>query len=124
MLRHMGKSKIHNARVTEANLNYTGSITIDANLMQSADILPGERVQIVNINNGQRVETYCIKGAPGSGTICMNGAAARWAEVDDRVIIISYCLMEDSAARKYKMRRIQVDENNQVKEFVEVKTQS
>ena len=91
MLRVMCKSKIHAATVTEANLNYTGSITIDRKLMDEVDIFPYERVQIVNLNNGSRVETYTLAGKPGSGTICMNGAAARWAHKGDIVIIISYC---------------------------------
>jgi len=110
----MAKSKIHKACVTQANLYYTGSVTIDSNLMNAADILPGERVQILNINNGHRVETYCIEGEPGSGTICMNGAAARWANVGDRVIIISYAMMEDAKAREHKIKVIHVDEENTI----------
>ncbi|RMG82782.1 MAG: aspartate 1-decarboxylase, partial [Bacteroidetes bacterium] len=90
MMLQMFKSKIHRAVVTEANLNYVGSITIDADLMDAANIMEGERVQIVNNNNGERLETYTIKGERGSGVICLNGAAARKAEVGDVVIIISY----------------------------------
>src|SRR6185295_12548922 len=100
MLRVMMKSKIHGAAVTEANLRYTGSITIDKNLLKHSNILPFERVQIVNLNNGTRVETYVLEGQAGSGTICMNGAAARWAQVGDKVIIISYGLMTEAEARK------------------------
>ena len=115
MFRVMMKSKIHGATVTEANLRYTGSITIDKNLLKSSDIAPFERVQIVNLHNGSRVETYVLEGAAGSGTICMNGAAARWAEVGDKVIIISYSLMEDKKIRKHRPRVIFVDEKNRIK---------
>lgn len=114
MQRYMYKSKIHRATVTDANLNYTGSITIDAKLLKSADILPGERVQIVNIHNGTRVETYVIEGKPGSGTICMNGAAARWAHKGDKVIIISYCLLTDEEAKKHKPKAILVGDKNRI----------
>src|SRR5690349_13783049 len=92
MLRVLMKSKIHGATVTEANLKYTGSITIDKDLLKATDMFPFERVQIVNLHNGTRVETYVLEGQAGTGTICMNGAAARWAEVGDKVIIISYGL--------------------------------
>jgi aspartate 1-decarboxylase len=108
----MYKSKIHRATVTDANLNYVGSITIDAKLLKSADILPGERVQIVNIHNGSRVETYVIEGRPGSGTICMNGAAARWAHKGDKVIVISYCLVSDEEARRHRPKVVLVDDRN------------
>lgn len=96
------KSKIHQAKITEANLNYVGSITIDEDLMDAANIIEGERVQIVNNNNGARLETYVIKGERGSGVICLNGAAARRVAVGDIVIIISYLSMEWEAAKKYK----------------------
>ena len=109
------KSKIHGATVTEANLRYTGSITIDKNLLKSSDIAPFERVQIVNLHNGSRVETYVLEGVAGSGTICMNGAAARWAEVGDKVIIISYSLMEDKKIRKHRPRVVFVDDRNKIK---------
>lgn len=115
MFRVMMKSKIHGATVTEANLQYTGSITIDKNLLKSSDIAPFERVQIVNLHNGSRVETYVLEGAAGSGTICMNGAAARWAEVGDKVIIISYSLMEDRKIRKHRPRVVFVDGRNRIK---------
>lgn len=108
----MYKSKIHRATVTDANLNYVGSITIDAKLLDAADILPGERVQIVNIHNGSRVETYVIEGRPGSGAICMNGAAARWAHKGDRVIVISYCLVSDEEAKRHKPKVVLVDDKN------------
>ncbi|NQT95662.1 MAG: aspartate 1-decarboxylase [Candidatus Omnitrophica bacterium] len=115
MLRIIYKSKIHNAAVTDANLNYTGSITIDSELLKAADIFPGEKVQIVNLNNGTRVETYVIEGDSGSGTICMNGAAARWAQPGDRVIIISYCLVESKEASTFASKAIILGENNKIK---------
>ena len=115
MLRILMKSKIHGATVTEANLRYTGSITIDKNLLRKANIYPFERVQIVNLHNGTRVETYVLEGQPGSGTICMNGAAARWAEVGDKVIIISYSLLTEKEIRKHKPQIIFVDEKNRIK---------
>ena len=111
-MRMMLKSKIHRARVTDANINYEGSITIDRNLMKAADILPAEQVQVVNISNGARFETYVIEGAAGAGEICLNGAAARLGQPGDTVIIISYALMEDSKARSYSSIVVQVDEKN------------
>lgn len=114
MFRIMCKSKIHRATVTDANLHYMGSITIDEAIMEAADILPGEKVQIVNLNNGIRVETYVMSGEPGSGIVCMNGAAARWAEIGDMVIIISYCMVSDEEARKIEPRVVQVDNKNKV----------
>lgn len=117
MYRFMCKSKIHSAAVTEANLQYKGSITIDETLMESADLLPYEKVQIVNLNNGSRVETYVISGKRGSGTVCMNGAAARWAQPGDKVIIISYAMMEDSAARKHRPKVVFVDQRNVVQKI-------
>jgi aspartate 1-decarboxylase len=115
MLRVMYKSKIHNATVTDANLNYTGSITIDSDLLKAADIFPGEKVQIVNLNNGTRVETYVIEGEPGSQTICMNGAAARWAQKGDRIIIISYCFVESKEASTFNPKAVYLNEENKVK---------
>lgn len=115
MQRILMKSKIHGATVTEANLHYTGSITIDKNLLEASDICAFERVQIVNLHNGSRVETYVMEGAPGSGTICMNGAAARWAQAGDRVIIISYGMLSTEEARRHKPRILFVDEHNRVR---------
>ncbi|MBI2095737.1 MAG: aspartate 1-decarboxylase [Candidatus Omnitrophica bacterium] len=115
MLRSLMKSKIHGATVTEANLRYTGSITIDGRLLAASDIREYERVQIVNLHNGSRVETYVMEGRPGSGIICMNGAAARWAEVGDRVIIISYALLGNSEIKKHRPKIIFVDEKNRPK---------
>ena len=96
------KSKLHRARVTQAELNYVGSITIDEDLMDAANIIDNEKVQIVNNNNGARFETYVIKGERGSGTICLNGATARLAQVGDVVIIMSYAYMEMDEARSYE----------------------
>lgn len=114
MLRTMCKSKIQRARVTEANLFYTGSITIDRALMEAADILPFERVQIANINNGERLETYVIEGRRGSGVVCMNGAAARLAETGDPLLIISYVIVEDGEARSLVPKIVHVDEKNRI----------
>jgi aspartate 1-decarboxylase len=114
MLLHIFKSKIHRATVTEANLNYVGSITIDEDLMDAANIYPGEKLQIVNVNNGERIETYAIKGPRASGSICLNGAAARKAEVGDLVIIISYALMTPDEAKTYTPVNIYPDENNRL----------
>jgi aspartate 1-decarboxylase len=96
------KSKLHNVTVTEANLNYVGSITIDSELMEAANIIENEKVQVVNNNNGERLETYVIKGEPGSGVICLNGAAARKVAVGDIVIIITYASMPLDEAKAYK----------------------
>ena len=96
------KSKIHCATITEANLHYMGSITIDEDLMDAANMIAGEKVQIVNNNNGERLETYIIKGERGSGCVCLNGAAARKAVVGDTVIIISYAMMDFEEAKKFK----------------------
>lgn len=112
MYRTMMKSKIHRATVTEANLNYVGSITIDEDLMESADLLENEKVQIVNNNNGARLETYVIPGPRGSGVICLNGAAARLVQPGDQVIIISYAQMSDEELRRHKPTVVFVDEGN------------
>ncbi|SEG70193.1 L-aspartate 1-decarboxylase [Sphingobacterium lactis] len=108
------KSKIHRARVTQAELNYVGSITIDQDLMDAADIIANERVQIVNNNNGARLETYVIPGERGTGTICLNGAAARLVQVGDIVIIISYALMEREEARAHQPLLVFPDEHNKI----------
>jgi L-aspartate-alpha-decarboxylase len=102
MFRTMMKSKLHRATVTEANLNYVGSVTIDEDLMDLVDIYENEKVQIVDINNGARFETYVIRGKRGSGVICLNGAAARLVQPGDKVIIISYGLMTSEEARRHK----------------------
>ena len=115
MLRTMLKSKIHRAIVTEANLQYEGSITIDADLIQAADILEYEKVEVLNLNNGQRIETYVIKGEAGSGIICLNGAAARGSCPGDLVIIVSYLAIDDSKAKNIKPKIIKVNERNKIK---------
>ncbi|HUC90712.1 MAG TPA: aspartate 1-decarboxylase [Paenibacillus sp.] len=112
MFRTMMKSKIHRATVTEANLNYVGSITIDEDLMELTDIWANEKVQVVNNNNGSRLETYVIPGPRGSGVICLNGAAARHAQPGDQVIIISYGLMTEEEARGYKPKVAIMDAAN------------
>lgn len=114
MLLEMMKGKIHRARVTEADLNYVGSITIDRTLMEAADILPNQKVQVVNNNNGSRFETYVIEGERDTGIICLNGAAARLAQVDDVIIIISYGLMEESEAKTHQPNVVFVNEKNQI----------
>lgn len=96
------KSKIHRVKITQAELHYVGSITIDEALMEAANLIPGEKVQVVNINNGERLETYVIKGERGSGTVCLNGPAARKAQVGDVVIVISYASMEFEEAKRFK----------------------
>ncbi|GCD80077.1 aspartate 1-decarboxylase [Schleiferia thermophila] len=102
MLIQVVKSKIHRVRVTGADLNYIGSITIDEELMSAANIIEGEKVSIVNINNGERLETYVIKGQPGSGEVTLNGPAARKVQKDDIIIIISYGIMDFEEAKKFK----------------------
>ncbi|TVY11650.1 aspartate 1-decarboxylase [Paenibacillus cremeus] len=114
MFRTMLKSKIHRATVTEANLNYVGSITIDQDLLDAVDMLPNEKVQIVNNNNGARLETYIIPGPRGSGVICLNGAAARLVQPGDVVIIISYVMLTEEEARKHTPQIAIMGENNKV----------
>lgn len=108
----MMHGKIHRATVTEANLEYMGSITIDQDLMDAAGILPSERVQICNNNNGARLETYTIPGKRGSGVICLNGAAARCTAIGDIVIIIAYAQMDEKEARSFVPKVVMVDEHN------------
>jgi aspartate 1-decarboxylase len=116
MLRTILKSKIHRAHITGANLYYEGSITIDAKLMEKADILPQEKVEVLNLNNGLRLETYAIKGKASSGVICLNGPSARGACVGDEIIIVSYALLDDKDAKILKPKIINVDERNQIKD--------
>jgi aspartate 1-decarboxylase len=106
------KSKLHRVKITEANLHYIGSITIDENLMDAANIIENEKVQVVNIDNGERLETYVIKGTRGSGMICLNGPAARRVSVGDTVIVISYASMEFEEAKKHKPTIIFPKEGN------------
>ena len=112
MIYTMMHGKIHRATVTEANLEYMGSITIDQDLMDAAGILPGERVQICNNNNGARLETYTIPGKRGSGVICLNGVAARCTAIGDIVIIIAYAQMDEKEARSFVPKVVMVDEHN------------
>ncbi len=114
MIYTMFHGKIHRATVTQANLEYMGSITIDQDLMEAAGILPGERVQIVDNNNGNRLETYTIVGPRGSGVICLNGAAARQVQVGDKVIIIAYSQMTEEEAHHYSPKVVMVDDNNKM----------
>jgi aspartate 1-decarboxylase len=114
MLRTMFKSKIHRATVTQADLHYVGSVTIDQDLMEAADLLPGEQVQIVDINNGARLETYVIVGPRGSGVIGINGAAAHLVHPGDLVIIISYAAMTEEEARAVEARVVHVDRDNRI----------
>lgn len=116
MFRTMLKSKLHGAVVTQTELHYGGSITIDADLMDAADLLDGERVQIVNLNNGSRMETYVIEGERGGGVICLNGPAARLATVGDTVHVLSYCLVEDAQARALTARVVLLGPGNKVAE--------
>ncbi|MBM2832070.1 MAG: aspartate 1-decarboxylase [Dehalococcoidia bacterium] len=113
-MRMMLKSKIHRARVTDVNLEYEGSITIDGELLQAADILPYEQVQVVNVNNGARFETYAIEGDKGSGVIAVNGAAARLVAKADTVIIFSYHPMPDEEARQHHPKLVYVDKENRL----------
>ncbi|GGE56511.1 aspartate 1-decarboxylase [Priestia taiwanensis] len=117
MFRTMMSAKIHRATVTEANLNYIGSITIDEDIMDAVGVLENEKVQIVNNNNGARLETYIIKGERGSGVICLNGAAARLVQVGDKVIIIAYKMVAEEKIHEHKPRIAFMDEQNQIIEL-------
>lgn len=113
-MRTMLKSKIHRAKVTQVNIDYEGSITIDQLLMQAADILPYERVEVLNIHNGARFDTYAIPGEEGSGVICLNGAAARLASKDDLVIILTYCQVPENEVTTVIPRLVYVDSRNRI----------
>jgi len=115
MMIEMFKSKIHRATVTLSELYYEGSITVDKDLLDAANILIGEKVQVVNLNNGSRLETYTLEGPSGSGIICLNGPAARLGAVGDEVIIITYAYMEEESAKKHKPRIVLVDKENKIK---------
>lgn len=118
MFRTMMKSKLHRATVTEANLNYVGSITIDEDLMDVIDVYENEKVQVVNNNNGARLETYVIPGPRGSGVICLNGAAARLVQPGDKVIIISYGMMTSEEAKRHKPIVAVLDDRNRVEQLI------
>ncbi|MEL4106536.1 aspartate 1-decarboxylase [Oscillospiraceae bacterium WX1] len=114
MLLFMLKAKLHRATVTQADIHYVGSVTIDKSLLQQAGILPGEKVQIVNLNNGERFETYTIEGEAESGVVCVNGAAARLVQPGDKVIIIAYAMMDESEAKIFKPNVLILDDANHV----------
>jgi aspartate 1-decarboxylase len=114
MQRFIFKSKIHRATVTDANLNYEGSLSIDPVLMKAADILPFEKVDVVNINTGARFSTYVIKGQTGSGEVCLNGGAARKGEVGDLLIILTYASLSDEEMKNFKTKAVLVDDKNKV----------
>lgn len=114
MLVTLMKSKIHRATVTDAHLEYEGSLTIDEDLMEAANMMEYERIQVVNLNNGSRLETYIIKGERGSKTICLNGPAARQGLAGDRVIILTYAQMQEKEARKFKPTIVKVDADNNI----------
>lgn len=118
MNRTMFRSKIHRATVTMAELYYEGSITVDRELLNAADILPYEKVQVVNLNTGARLETYTLEGPAGSGMICLNGPAARLGAVGDEVIIITYATMSDEQAKKHRPKIVLVDKNNRVNKIL------
>ncbi|MBF0486426.1 MAG: aspartate 1-decarboxylase [Candidatus Omnitrophica bacterium] len=115
MLLTFCKAKIANARVTQAELYYEGSITLDESIIQSAGILPGEKVEIFNVNNGARIETYVIAGKAGSGQVCLNGPAARTGYVGDKLIIVSYALLTPDEARQMKTKTVYLDDGNRIK---------
>ncbi|QJC96596.1 Aspartate 1-decarboxylase [Bacillus mojavensis] len=118
MYRTMMSGKLHRATVTEANLNYVGSITIDEDLIDAVGMLPNEKVQIVNNNNGARLETYIIPGQRGSGVICLNGAAARLVQKGDKVIIISYKMMSDQEAAKHQPKVAVLNDQNKIEQML------
>lgn len=122
MFRQMLKAKLHRATVTDANLNYIGSITIDEDLLDAVDLLPNEKVQVVNNNNGARLETYVIAGERGSGTIGMNGAAARLVQPGDTVIIMSYAYVTEEEARHHEPRVAVLDESNRIRQMLYAET--
>ena len=119
MIRTICKSKIHGATVTEANLHYTGSLTLDPLLMRAAHLVPYEQVQVVNLNNGARFETYCIEGPIGSGTVCLNGAAARLAVVGDQLIVISYAQVTEQELERFSPRLVFLDGANHIRDVVD-----
>ncbi|MBN2309899.1 MAG: aspartate 1-decarboxylase [Candidatus Hydrogenedentes bacterium] len=117
MMLTMLKSKIHRATVTEADLHYVGSLTLDSDLMEAADMLPFERVQVLNLNNGARFETYVIEGRRGSGIVCLNGPAARLGEAGDLIIALTYALMDAEEAKSHQPRVVHVDGENKITEI-------
>lgn len=124
MIRAMMNSKIHRARVTESNLNYVGSITIDQDILDAVDILPNEKVAIVNNNNGARFETYVIAGKRGGGQICLNGAASRLVEVGDVVIIMTYVQLDENELLTHSPKVAVMNENNEIEQMITEKEQT
>lgn len=120
MLRYMLKSKIHRATVTDANLNYEGSLTVDKNLLKEVDLYPSEKVKVYNINNGERFDTYVIEGPAGSGVINLNGAAARKGMEGDLIIIVSYALYSPDELKDYKPKIVVLDQDNHIKKTIDV----
>ena len=118
MLRTVCRSKIHGATVTEANIHYTGSLTIDAQLMKAADLVPYEQIHVVDVTNGARLVTYCIEGAPGSGTICANGAAARLICAGDHIIIIAYAQVTPEELEELTPKVVMLDERNRIQQVL------
>ena len=116
MLRNICKSKVHRATVTEANVEYAGSLTLDADLMKAADLVPYEQVHVVDVDNGARLVTYCIEGPPGSGTVCINGAAARLISVGDKIIIMSYAQLDSDELDRFAPKIVVVDQQNHVQQ--------
>ncbi|MEN6627477.1 MAG: aspartate 1-decarboxylase [Candidatus Sumerlaeia bacterium] len=114
----MCKSKLHRATITQARLDYEGSITIDEELLEASGILPFEKVQVVNLNTGARFETYTYAGEPGTRMFCLNGAAARLAQVGDKVIVIAYCDVDAEEARHHRPRLVLLDEENEIREII------
>ena len=114
MLRQMLHGKIHRARVTEACVDYPGSITIDAKLLEAADILPGEKVLIANLTNGSRAETYALRGEPGSGAICLNGGTARYGKIGDIIIVMSFVVLDDKEIKTHEPKKIVLNERNEI----------
>jgi len=119
ILRQMCHAKMHRLKVTEACIDYEGSLTVDEELLSAAGMLPGEKVQVVNINNGQRFETYLIAGEKGSGTVCLNGGAARMGTVNDLIIVISYALADEAGIKNFKTKVVLVDNNNKITKILE-----
>ncbi len=118
MMRTFCKSKLHGATVTEANVHYTGSITLDADLMRAADLLPYEQVHVVDIDNGARLVTYCIEGSAGSGTVCVNGAAARLISAGDHVIVIAYAQVTPEELKMLAPKVILLDQRNRIRDIM------
>ncbi|MCM3718903.1 aspartate 1-decarboxylase [Fictibacillus phosphorivorans] len=124
MFRTLMKAKIHRATVTESNLNYVGSITIDEDILDAVDMIPNEKVQIVNNNNGARFETYIIPGKRGSGVMCLNGAAARLVQEGDTIIVISYAMFDEAEAKNHQPKVAIMDKNNKIQEMLGVEPEA